>query len=238
MARLSHGLAVIGAWALLATPGIAQQNLEAGKSAAQIFSSTCSACHKSSRGLLKSVPASSLKSFLRQHYTTSTGMAEMLAVYVASAPGGESRSEAAQSPRGKKAAHRGDASEQGSAPDADSDSGARSSDKPGLDASGDARETASRKSKSAKGKKGRDTETADKPSSSGHAAKPADTTMTGAASHARVATAGGTENGGTASAGAQTGAFTVPDVPLPPPVMSSKVTVSAVPPRKTGPRPE
>src|ERR1700744_6744472 len=46
-------------------------NLEAGKSPAQIFAGTCNACHKAPRGLLKSVPPSSLSSFLRQHYTTS-----------------------------------------------------------------------------------------------------------------------------------------------------------------------
>ena len=48
----------------------AVENLEAGKSPSQIFSGTCSACHKSPRGLLKNVPASSLPGFLRQHYTT------------------------------------------------------------------------------------------------------------------------------------------------------------------------
>ena len=51
------------------------QNLEAGKPPSQIFSSTCSLCHKSSRGLLKSVSPGSLPGFLRQHYTTSTDMA-------------------------------------------------------------------------------------------------------------------------------------------------------------------
>ena len=59
-------------------------NLEAGKSAAQIFAGTCNACHKAPRGLLKSVPASSLSSFLRQHYTTSPEMAGVLANYLIS----------------------------------------------------------------------------------------------------------------------------------------------------------
>ena len=36
------------------------QNLEAGKTPSQIFAGTCNACHKSPRGLLKTVPASSL----------------------------------------------------------------------------------------------------------------------------------------------------------------------------------
>ena len=60
----------------------AVENLEAGKSPAQIFAGTCNACHKSPRGLLRSVPASSLSSFLRQHYTTSSDMASVLSSYL------------------------------------------------------------------------------------------------------------------------------------------------------------
>jgi hypothetical protein len=60
------------------------QNLEAGKSPSQIFAGTCSACHKSPRGLLKTVPAGSLPGFLRQHYTTSPDMANVLSSYLAS----------------------------------------------------------------------------------------------------------------------------------------------------------
>ena len=48
----------------------AVENLDAGKSPSQIFSNTCSACHKSPRGLLKNTSPSSLPGFLRQHYTT------------------------------------------------------------------------------------------------------------------------------------------------------------------------
>ena len=60
----------------------AVENLEAGKSPAQIFAGTCNACHKSPRGLLRSVPASSLPNFLRQHYTTSSDMASVLSSYL------------------------------------------------------------------------------------------------------------------------------------------------------------
>src|SRR3954468_11739316 len=62
----------------------AVENLEAGKSPAQIFAGTCNACHKSPRGLLRSVPASSLSGFLRQHYTTSSDMANVLASFLIS----------------------------------------------------------------------------------------------------------------------------------------------------------
>src|ERR1700743_118979 len=60
------------------------QNLEAGKSPSQIFAGTCNACHKAPRGLLKTVSPSSLSGFLRQHYTTSPEMANVLASYLVS----------------------------------------------------------------------------------------------------------------------------------------------------------
>src|ERR1700694_5188784 len=67
------------------TPAWAQaQNLEAGKSPSQIFAGTCNACHKSPRGLLKTVPAGSLPGFLRQHYTTSAEMAGLLSSFLVS----------------------------------------------------------------------------------------------------------------------------------------------------------
>src|SRR5215472_15748834 len=69
---------------LAAGRGEAQENLDAGKSPSQIFAGTCTACHKSPRGLLKTVSPSSLSNFLRQHYTTSPNMAGVLASYLIS----------------------------------------------------------------------------------------------------------------------------------------------------------
>jgi hypothetical protein len=60
------------------------QNLEAGKSPAQIFAGTCTACHKGARGLLKTVAPGSLPGFLRQHYTTSSEMASVLSSFLIS----------------------------------------------------------------------------------------------------------------------------------------------------------
>ncbi|MBX9648732.1 MAG: hypothetical protein K2X57_16945, partial [Xanthobacteraceae bacterium] len=80
-------------------------NLEAGKSPSQIFAGTCNACHKSPRGLLKSVPASSLPGFLRQHYTTSSDMASVLASYLVSNGATDTRYQAKDAPKqdpGKK----------------------------------------------------------------------------------------------------------------------------------------
>jgi hypothetical protein len=83
MSRRTLGLAAVTLWICAAGP-VAAQNLEAGKSPAQIFASTCAICHKSPHGLLKTVPPGSLPGFLRQHYTTSPGMAGAMSAYVLS----------------------------------------------------------------------------------------------------------------------------------------------------------
>jgi hypothetical protein len=71
-------------------------NLEAGKSPSQIFAGTCNACHKTPRGLLKTVPASSLPGFLRQHYTTSSDMASVLSSFLVSNGANDTRYQARQ----------------------------------------------------------------------------------------------------------------------------------------------
>jgi hypothetical protein len=65
-------------------PAQAQENLEAGKDAAQIYTDACSVCHKSTHGLLKTVARGSLAGFLKEHYTTSPAMASLLANYLLS----------------------------------------------------------------------------------------------------------------------------------------------------------
>jgi hypothetical protein len=71
---------VIGLAAAVATvPSHAQSNLDAGKSAAQIFADTCNACHRSPREL-KQTNAH----FLRDHYTTGSREAAAMAAYLAS----------------------------------------------------------------------------------------------------------------------------------------------------------
>src|ERR1700751_6300246 len=76
------------------------QNLEAGKSPSQLFAGTCNACHKTPRGLLKTVSAGSLPGFLRQHYTTSSDMAGVLASYLVSNGGNDPRYQAKDHPKG------------------------------------------------------------------------------------------------------------------------------------------
>ena len=87
------------------TAGVARavENLDAGKSPSQIFSNTCSACHKSPRGLLKSTPASSLPGFLRQHYTTGTDMAAVLSSYLISNGASDPRYQGKDQPKQKDA---------------------------------------------------------------------------------------------------------------------------------------
>lgn len=75
------------------------QNLEAGKSPAQIFNGACTVCHKSARGLVKSVPPNALPSFLRQHYTTSSDMAGALSGYLLANGAVDRRPGASEKPR-------------------------------------------------------------------------------------------------------------------------------------------
>ena len=105
------------AWGCLGIFPADAQNLEAGKPPSQIFSSTCSLCHKSARGLLKSVGPGSLPGFLRQHYTTSSDMAAAMSAYVLSngaanaAPGGGNLTKQGQEAKtGRAPEHSGEAS--------------------------------------------------------------------------------------------------------------------------------
>jgi hypothetical protein len=93
---------LIGCFA--AALGCAQaQNLEAGKSPSQIFAGTCNACHKSPRGLLKTVAPGALPAFLRQHYTTSSDMAGLLSAFLVSNGATDTRYVGTQPKAGKEA---------------------------------------------------------------------------------------------------------------------------------------
>jgi cytochrome c551/c552 len=64
--------------ALQITAADAQGNIDAGKTPAQIFGDTCSACHRSARDLRRASA-----SFLRAHYTTGSDEAASMANYLA-----------------------------------------------------------------------------------------------------------------------------------------------------------
>jgi hypothetical protein len=61
-----------------AGPGLAQANLDAGKSPAQIFAATCAACHRSPREIRPTGAG-----FLRDHYSTGAREAAAMAAYLA-----------------------------------------------------------------------------------------------------------------------------------------------------------
>lgn len=92
MVSRTLGWAAVMVTLCMAGPSFAQENLDAGKSPAQIFAGTCAACHKSPRGLLKSTAPGSLPGFLRQHYTTGPEMAGVLANYLISNGASDARS--------------------------------------------------------------------------------------------------------------------------------------------------
>ena len=66
-------------------PASAQDILDRGKSAQQIFASDCSVCHKTPQGLAKSGGLFGLQGFLREHYTASRETAALLARYLEAA---------------------------------------------------------------------------------------------------------------------------------------------------------
>jgi hypothetical protein len=72
------GLGVLGA----ATFATAQENLEAGKSGAQLYAADCAACHKISDGAAKAHGIVLLESFLREHYAASRQSAAIIADYL------------------------------------------------------------------------------------------------------------------------------------------------------------
>jgi len=100
--RLATVALLIGCFAPALAP-VQAQNLEAGKSPSQIFAGACTACHRSPRGLLRTVPAGSLPGFLREHYTTSSGMASLLSNYLISNGATDTRSGGGQPRPGRGA---------------------------------------------------------------------------------------------------------------------------------------
>jgi hypothetical protein len=79
------GLLVIGIWAAASAAGNAQ-NLDAGKTPAQMFADTCVVCHRSARTLGRVTAA-----FLRQHYMTGYEEASAMANYLTGVPGADAR---------------------------------------------------------------------------------------------------------------------------------------------------
>jgi hypothetical protein len=87
---LGRGLFVLGALGVLTASGLLlgraalAQNIDAGKSAPQLFAGSCATCHKSPNVLGKGRMTPTLFLFLQDHYTTSKTDAWALSSYLAS----------------------------------------------------------------------------------------------------------------------------------------------------------
>ena len=77
----------------------AQEDLEQGKNAPQLFASDCGICHKSAQALVKD--GYPTETFLRVHYTSSREMASALFTYLR----GLARADAANAKRSKSKAN-------------------------------------------------------------------------------------------------------------------------------------
>ena len=85
----------------LAAPAGAQENLDQGKSGAQLFAADCAICHKNPQTVAKSGGLLGLSSFLREHYTASRESADMIATYLQSFGSAPASSKARASARPK-----------------------------------------------------------------------------------------------------------------------------------------
>ena len=68
----------------LAGPAGAVENLDSGKTGAQLFASDCAICHKNPASLGKAGGLFGLSNFLREHYTASSQSAAAIAAYLES----------------------------------------------------------------------------------------------------------------------------------------------------------
>jgi hypothetical protein len=120
---------------VIAGPAMAQGNIDAGKSPAQIFAATCATCHRSP-GQVRRASAS----FLRSHYTTGSEEASAMARYLANVPAEarqkkeaakpkESRQKEAARPKESPAeAHRSEPKEQARGSEGSSKGGRRAAE--------------------------------------------------------------------------------------------------------------
>ena len=79
-------ICMLGFLLVLGVPLRAQENLDFGKTPAQLYASDCAICHKSPQGLAaKGGGLLGLESFLREHYTASRESAAAIAGYLRAA---------------------------------------------------------------------------------------------------------------------------------------------------------
>jgi hypothetical protein len=91
---LVSGRRLVGSLIIIALAGAlarAQENLDQGKTGAQLFAANCVSCHHSPHGLAKDRFNLALWYFLRQHYTTSPDTAQRLTAYLETVDGPRSK---------------------------------------------------------------------------------------------------------------------------------------------------
>ena len=80
---LAAALAIV-----VAGSAAAQENLDSGKTPAELYAQDCAICHKSPRGLARTGGILGVQAFLREHYTASREAAAAIAAYLEQADKG------------------------------------------------------------------------------------------------------------------------------------------------------
>jgi hypothetical protein len=87
--RTGRSLLALAAIALLTATAAIAQDLDAGKTAPKLFAETCTACHRSAKGLAKGRFSLTLYFFLQKHYASNSSSAWALASYLESVDSGK-----------------------------------------------------------------------------------------------------------------------------------------------------
>jgi hypothetical protein len=84
--RLGFGAVVLAL--VMAGSAAAQENLDSGKTPAELYAQDCAICHKSPRGLAQTGGILGVQAFLREHYTASREAAAAIAAFLNAADKG------------------------------------------------------------------------------------------------------------------------------------------------------
>jgi hypothetical protein len=84
--RIGLGAAALAM--VIAASAAAQENLDSGKTPAELYAQDCAICHKSPRGLAQTGGILGVQAFLREHYTASREAAAAIAAYLEQADKG------------------------------------------------------------------------------------------------------------------------------------------------------
>ena len=87
--RSGRALALAAIVMLSCTAAGAQENLDAGKTAPKLFAESCSACHRSAKGLAKGRFSFTLYLYLQKHYASNSSSAWALTQYLESVDTGK-----------------------------------------------------------------------------------------------------------------------------------------------------